>query len=328
MKNKPIIIVSGEPYSVFLEIFFKVFKTNLYNKYKHPIILIGSKKIIEMQMKKFNFLFETNLINKNQLKNIKLSNKKINLINVDLNFKKPFGKISKKSSKYIEKCFDIGLDIMKDKLGLALINGPISKKYFLAKKFKGITEYLSHKTNKQGNEVMLIYNKFLSVSPITTHIALKDVPKKISTRIILKKMMSINNFYKNKLKKIPRFAVTGLNPHCESNFNNNEEDKIIKPAIKLAKKKKLKVEGPFPADTLFIKKNIKKFDVVVGMYHDQVLTPIKTLYNFNAINITLGLPFIRISPDHGPNNKMLGQKKSDPTSLREALIFLRKINGN
>ena len=68
--------------------------------------------------------------------------------------------------------------------------------------------------------------------------------------------------------------------------------------------------------------------MVVGMYHDQVLTPIKTLYNFNAINITLGLPFIRISPDHGPNNKMLGQKKSDPTSLREALIFLRKINGN
>jgi 4-hydroxythreonine-4-phosphate dehydrogenase len=217
---------------------------------------------------------------------------------------------------------------MKNKIGLALINGPISKKFFLAGKFKGITEYLSHKTNKQGNEVMLIYNKFLSVSPITTHIALKDVPKKISTRIILKKMVSINNFYKNKLKKIPRFAVTGLNPHCESNFHNSEEDKIIKPAIKLAKKKKLKVEGPYAADTLFIKKNIKKFDVVVGMYHDQVLTPIKTLYNFNAINITLGLPFIRISPDHGPNNKMLGQKKSDPTSLREALIFLRKINGN
>ena len=327
MKNKPIIIVSGEPYSIFLEIFFKVFKTNLYKEYKNPIILIGSKKIIEMQMKKLNFSFKINLIKKSQLNNIKLSNKKINLINVELNFKKPFGKISNKSSKHIEKCFDIGVDIMKDKLGLALINGPISKKYFLAGKFKGITEYLSQKTNKKGNEVMLIYSKFLSVSPITTHIPLKDVPKKISTKIILDKIITINKFYKNKLKKIPRFAVTGLNPHCESNFNNSEEDKIIKPAIKLAKKKKLNVEGPFAADTLFIKKNIKKFDVVIGMYHDQVLTPIKTLYNFNAINITLGLPFIRISPDHGPNNNMLGQKKSDPTSLKEALIFLRKING-
>ena len=209
MKNKPIIIVSGEPYSVFLEIFFKVFKTNLYKKYKHPIVFIGSKKIVEMQMKKFHFSFEINLIKKNQLKNIKLSNKKINLINVDLNFKKPFGKISKKSSKFIEKCFDIALDIMKNKIGLALINGPISKKFFLAGKFKGITEYLSHKTNKQGNEVMLIYNKFLSVSPITTHIALKDVPKKISTRIILKKIVSINNFYKNKLKKYQDLLLLG-----------------------------------------------------------------------------------------------------------------------
>ena len=95
MKNKLIIVVSGEPYSVFLEIFFKVFKTNFYKEYKHPIIFIGSKKIMEMQMKKLNFSFKINLIKKNQLKNIKLNNKKINLIHVDLNFKKPFGKISK-----------------------------------------------------------------------------------------------------------------------------------------------------------------------------------------------------------------------------------------
>ena len=174
---------------------------------------------------------------------------------------------------------------------------------------------------------MLIYNKLLSVCPVTTHIPLKDVSKKISANLIFKKIISINEFYKSKLRKVPKFAVTGLNPHCESNFKNDEENKIIKPAIKRAQKKNLRVKGPFPADTLFTKNNIKKFDVVIGMYHDQVLTPIKTLYNFNAINITLGLPFIRISPDHGPNNKMIGQKKSNPASLREALIFLRKING-
>ena len=93
-------------------------------------------------------------------------------------------------------------------------------------------------------------------------------------------------------------------------------------------KKKIKIFGPFAADTLFIEKNVKKFDVVIGMYHDQVLTPIKTLYEFKAINITLGLPFIRISPDHGPNNQMLGQNKSDPTSLQEALKFVNKIRVN
>ena len=93
-------------------------------------------------------------------------------------------------------------------------------------------------------------------------------------------------------------------------------------------KKKIKIFGAFSADTLFIKKNVKKFDVIIGMYHDQVLTPIKTLYEFKAINVTLGLPFIRISPDHGPNNQMLGQNKSDPTSLQEALKFLNKIRAS
>ena len=328
MKNKPIIIVSGEPYSVFSEIFFKTFKLNLYKKYKRPIILIGSKKLIELQMRKMNFSLKINLIKKKEINLNLANNKKINLIDVDLKFIKPFEKITNKSSKYIKKCFDIALKIMKDKKAFALINGPISKKHFFGGKYKGITEYLAYKTFKQNNEVMLIYNKSLSASPVTTHIPLKEVSKKISSNIILKKIITINKFYKEKLKKIPRFAVTGLNPHCESNFVNSEEEKIIAPAIKKALKKNIKIKGPFSADTMFIKNNLKKFDVVIGMYHDQVLTPLKTLYNFNAINITLGLPFIRISPDHGPNNEMLGKKKSNPDSLIECLQFLKKINEN
>ena len=328
MINKPIIIVSGEPYSVFLEIFFKILKSNFLSKYKKPLILIASKNLVEMQMKKMNFAFKINLIKQNQISKIQLNNAQINLIDVKLNIKKPFGKISTKSSKYINKCFNIGIKIMKNKNGFALINGPISKKHFLKNKFIGVTEYLAYKTKKVNNEVMLIYNKSLSVSPMTTHIPLKNVHKKISTKMIVRKIKTINQFYKNKFNKIPRFAVTGLNPHCESSFNNSEEDKIIKPAIKIAQKKSLKVKGPFSADTLFIKENLKKFDVIIGMYHDQILTPLKTLFGFNAINLTLGLPFIRISPDHGPNNQMLGQKKSNPASLKESLIFLKKINEN
>ena len=328
MKYKPIIIVSGEPYSTFLEIFYKIFNSTFYKNYKIPIILIGSKNIIEMQMKKMKYSCKINLIKEDEIKKIKLKNNKINLIDVKLNFKNPFGKITNKSSKYIAECFDIAINMMKKKIGLALINGPVSKKHFLHGKYNGITEYLSHKTYKKNDEVMLIYNKFLSVCPITTHIPLKNVAKEISSNKILKKIIKIDKFYKNNLKKVPKFAVTGLNPHCESNFKNSEEDKIIKPAIKKAQKRNLKVQGPFSADTLFIKNNLKKFDVVIGMYHDQVITPLKTLYNFNAINITLGLPFIRISPDHGTNNQMLGKKKSDPSSLKEALLFLKKLNEN
>ena len=328
MKNKNIIIVAGEPYSVFFEIFFKTFKKKIYQKYKNPLILIGSQKIIMMQMKKLGFSLKINLIKSDLLQKYKLDNKKINLIDVNLNFKKPFGKITSKSSKYINDCFNIGINIMKKKLGYALINGPISKKHFLNGKFEGITEYLAYKTYKQNNVAMLIYNKLLSVCPVTTHIPLKNVHKKISSKLILDKIILINEFYKKKIGKNPKIAVTGLNPHCESNLIDSEEKKIIYPAIKMALKRKINLKGPFPADTLFMKNNINKFNVVVGMYHDQVITALKTIHNFNAINITLGLPFIRVSPDHGTNNKMLGKNKSNPTSLKESLIFLKKLNEN
>ena len=101
--------------------------------------------------------------------------------------------------------------------------------------------------------------------------------------------------------------MIGLNPHCESINNFNEDEKIIKPAVNYLKKKNYFVSGPFSADTMFLSQNRSKYDVILGMYHDQVLAPIKTLMEYDAINITLGLPFIRISPDHGPNEKMLGK---------------------
>ena len=118
--------------------------------------------------------------------------------------------------------------------------------------------------------------------------------------------------------------MTGLNPHCESIDSFNEDTNIISPTIKKLKKLKYNIQGPLAADTIFLKNNRKKFDLIIGMYHDQVLTPIKTLFEYDAINITLGLPFIRISPDHGPNQKMLGQNKSNPLSLVRAIEFLEK----
>ena len=127
------------------------------------------------------------------------------------------------------------------------------------------------------------------------------------------------------LKKKPKIAVLGLNPHCETIERAGEEQKEIIPAIKKLRSNKLSITGPFSADTFFIKKNIDYYDVVIGMYHDQVLTPLKTLYNFNAINITVGLPFIRVSPDHGPNISMYGNNKSDPSSIFCAMDFFNKI---
>ena len=137
-------------------------------------------------------------------------------------------------------------------------------------------------------------------------------------------MKLINQFYIKKINKKPKIAILGLNPHCESIDRFNEDEKIIKPAIKYLKNSNYKVSGPYPPDTIFLKNNRKNFDVVLGMYHDQVLTPIKTLVEYDAFNITLGLPFLRISPDHGPNENMLGKNKSNPLSLFKAISFMDK----
>ena len=320
MNNKPIIIVAGEPYSVFSEIFFKSKKKiNI----KKPIILIASKKLILLQMKKLGFHFKINTINPKKLEFNMLDKKNINLIDVKFKFTKIFDKISEKSNSFIDESFSVALKILKKNKCSGLINGPISKKHFLKGKSLGITEYLSKKTNKI-NVAMIIFNKKLSVSPITTHLALKDVNKNISKRKICQNVELITKFYKKNFGKNPRIAITGLNPHCESNFIDCEENRIIMPAIKELKAKNFNVKGPFPADTIFMQKHLKKFDIIMGMYHDQVLAPMKALFGFDAINITLGLPFIRISPDHGPNSSMLGKNLSDPKSLIEALRFLDK----
>ena len=318
MAYKPIVVVAGEPNSIFSEIFFKSLKSK---KFRSPIILIASHKLMKLQMKKLKINKKIRLINFLYLEKNKLDNKKINLININLNQKKAFDIISNKSNNYISKSFNIALKILNKKITHKFINGPVSKKFFLKKKYLGVTEYLAHKTNTK-KFAMLIYHKDLSVCPLTTHLPIKKISKKINRNLIIEKIKLINNFFKKNFKKKPKIAITGLNPHCESIDNFNEDEKIVKPAIKFLIKSNYKVYGPFAADTIFLNKNRKQYDVIVGMYHDQVLTPIKTLFEYDAINITLGLPFLRISPDHGPNEKMLGKNKSNPLSLIQALTFL------
>ena len=274
-------------------------------------------------MKKLKFKKKINLISFEKLTKYKLNNNQINLINVDYKSNVAFKKISKKSKKFIENSFNIAFKIIKNGISYKLINGPISKKHFLVKSIPGITEYIAKKYNTK-NIVMLIYNDKLSVSPITTHIPLKKVSKNINKKKICNNVLLINNFYKTYRGFKPRFGILGLNPHCESTDSFDEDKKIIRASVKSLVKLGINISGPFSADTIFIKNIRKNYDVIIGMYHDQVLTPIKTLFEYNAINITVGLPFIRISPDHGPNENMLGLNLSNPLSLIQAIKFLDK----
>ena len=209
MSYNPILIVGGEPNSIFLEIFFKSLKKI---RIKRPLILIASNKLVKLQMKKLKFNKKINILNSKDLLKTKLNNKKINLINVDYSTSKAFEKISSKSNEYIKNCFEIAFKIIKEKKIKRLITGPISKKTFLNKKYLGITEYLSKKF-KAKQSAMLIYNKNLSVCPLTTHLPLKFVSKKLSKNLIIEKVKLLNDFYKDKFKMKPKIAVLGINPH-------------------------------------------------------------------------------------------------------------------
>ena len=313
MSYKPIIIVSGDPKSIFLEIFFKSIKEK---KFRSPIVLICSKNLLKKNMRKFNFKKKIKLLKSNQIQKSNLNNGSINLIDIKLNK-------NININQYIEKSFFMAFKIINDGITNKFINGPISKKKFLKKKYLGITEYICDHFSIKKN-AMLIYNKNLSVCPITTHVPIKQVTKKISKDVIKEKVQLIEKFYINHFKHKPKIAILGLNPHCETIEKFNEDQRIIKPAVQNLKKRNYNIDGPYSADTAFLKQNRSKYDVIIGSYHDQVLTPLKTLFEYDAINITLGLPFIRISPDHGPNEKMVGKNISSPVSLIKAISFLDK----
>ena len=319
MNIKPIIIVAGQPKSIFFEIFFKSQK----KKFKSPIIIIASLKILKSQMKKFKFKRKINLLNLKNLKSYKLDNNSINIMHIPLNVDKDLKKNIKNFRSYIQNSFTLAFKILKTGFSNKLVTGPINKSRFLNKKFLGITEYISKKL-KIKNVAMLIYNKEISVCPVTTHLPLKMVSKKINQKLIKEKIKLINDFFIKNIGFKPKIAVTGINPHCESVLKFNEDNKILLPAIQSLEKKGYRIYGPLPADTVFLKQNRKKYNVVLGMYHDQVLSPIKALKEYDAINITLGLPFFRVSPDHGPNEKMINKNLSNPISLIKALEFLDK----
>ena len=322
--NKSIAIIAGEPNSISSEIIFKSWK--LRNQFIHkPFFVIGSIKLLNLQKKKLKYKIKLKKID-DRFKINDLKGGELPVYDIEYIQKKPFEKISNKSNKYIFKCFDVAIKFVKDKKILAFINCPVSKEHLFKNKYQGITEFLSRKTGQKDNEVMLIYNKELSVCPVTTHIPLSQVNKNISQYKIVKKVKIINNFYKKIFSKKPNFAILGLNPHNFSSSKKSEEKTIITKAIKTLIKLKIRVTGPVAPDSSFVIFKKYKFDVIIGMYHDQVLTPFKALYNFKAINITLGLPYIRISPDHGVAENIIGKKIANPRSLIESIKFFNYIN--
>jgi len=320
--KKNIIIVLGEPNSISSEIFLK--SINYIKKSKLNFIIIGNYSLFKKQANYLNYKKNINF-RLSKIDNLKKT--KFNFINIDYKQSKPFDLKTNKTDTFIKKSFECAVILLKKKIASGLINLPINKSKFTKNKHNGITEYIADKTNNKNKENMLLFNDTFSVLPLTTHIPLKEVYKQISYKKIEKACKNINNFYLKTIKRKKfKIGILGLNPHNgENGYIGNEEKRIIIPAIKRLKKK-YQITGPLSPDTSFLQRAKLKIDVLIGHYHDQILTTFKTKFNYDAINITIGLPFIRISPDHGVGTEIIGKGIANPKSFKKAIKFFSKYN--
>lgn len=219
---------------------------------------------------------------------------------------------------YIEKAVKDSLDRKIQ----AIVTAPISKEsiHLAGSKYPGHTEMLKDLTGSES-AVMLFEGGFFRVALVTIHVALSEVPSLITEEKVLTTIRICNKDLKQKFSIVePKIAVCGLNPHAgEAGAFGKEEIDKIKPAIRKAVGEGIQVEGPLPADTLFYSANKGMWDLVIAMYHDQGLIPFKMLAFDTGVNVTLGLPIIRTSPDHGTAFDIAWKGIAKPTSMIEAI---------
>lgn len=237
------------------------------------------------------------------------------------------------NAKAIIESIETGAQLVLEKRAAALVTAPICKKnlYDFGFSFPGHTEFLaaiaSRTTAQPARSIMMLAGKDLKTVPITIHCPLIDVTKYLTQQKIVETGQIVYRELENKFGIArPRLAFCGLNPHAgESGTMGSEEEEIIIPAIKVLHKQGIAALGPFPSDTIFHQKARQSYDAVLCMYHDQALIPIKTLYFDTAVNITLGLPFIRTSPDHGTAFDIAPFYRSSPKSFISAIKVAQKM---
>jgi 4-hydroxythreonine-4-phosphate dehydrogenase len=316
---KLIAIVAGEPDSINSEIIVKAWKKI---KNKKNFFIIGDFLLLKKQINKIRLKIQ--LVKINSIDEIK-SIKKLNILNVPLKNRSLFKNNLINTRNYVFNSLDLAHKLSLEKKIKGFINAPIDKTIF-KNKFLGVTEYLGNKQKTKNKEIMMIYNKKLSVVPLTTHLEIKNVTSKINSKLLESKINTLNESYYRLFNIKPKIAILGLNPHNSENRKNSIENKIIRPVIEKLKKLNMNIKGPFPADTIFNNQKKFNFNVVVGMYHDQVLAPFKALYGYDAINITLGLKYLRLSPDHGTARDIIALNKANPQSLIAAINFFNRLN--
>ena len=321
---KPIALTCGEPSSIAPEITVKAWKA-LRNEL--TFVLFSSFEYMKMRFPEVPMqkVFDC-------AEAFEVMAEAIPIIDIPFTEEPEVGQVNQKLAFDIIKSIEMATEccLIGDAEGLC--TNPINK-FSLSSganfKHTGHTDFLKYLTNSK-QAIMMIASDKLKVIPVTIHVSLREAIVTITDSLV-KDTIKLSHQSLIELFNIkkPRIFVSGLNPHAgENGLFGNEENKLISPAINQLRNKGLNIKGPFPADTMFHEEIRKDYDLAICMYHDQALIPIKTISFNEAVNVTLGLPFVRTSPDHGTANEIAGKNKASPTSLINAIRLAKKLSKN
>ena len=323
LSSLPLILTPGEPAGIGAEITIKSWQAG-----QRDICVIESpNRMADLAAKLGISLSICTITHPDQFT---ASDESLHVIPIDWPVTPVFGLPNHRNGKVVVDAISTAAAFCRNGSAAGMVTNPIQKAtlYKAGFKYPGHTEFLASVASVEpGGPMMMLASNKLRVVPLTTHIPFQEVPNSISKESIitavqlldanLKRFFGLSN---------PRIAIAGLNPHAGENGNIGREDQdIIQPAITNLQQSGFEVTGPFPSDTLFHPEARKSYDAVIGMYHDQVLIPIKTIDFFGSVNVTLGLNFIRTSPDHGTGLDIAGSGNARPDSLMAAINLARKM---
>jgi 4-hydroxythreonine-4-phosphate dehydrogenase len=291
--------------------------------YGSPKVAAYHRKNLDIQGLNLNIVNSINEINP----------KRVNIINcVDDEIKVELGNSTLEAGKAAFAALERATEDLKNGLIHALVTAPINKKNIQSADFHfpGHTEYLEEKFGSGSPALMLLVNDVMRVAVVTGHIPVKIVADELNEKIILDKIIVLNEALKKDFSiGRPRIAVLGLNPHAgDEGVIGEEEMNVIIPAMRQAEKQGIICVGPYPADGFFGSGNFNKFDAVLAMYHDQGLIPFKTISMESGVNYTAGLSVIRTSPAHGTAYDLAGKNTASEDSFRQALYMAYDIYQN
>ncbi|MCC3859961.1 4-hydroxythreonine-4-phosphate dehydrogenase PdxA [Pseudemcibacter aquimaris] len=328
----PIAVTIGEPSGIGPEIIIKTwFKRREHNL--PPFFVIGSPTSIQQHANQIKLPIPIEII-QSPSECYQVYNKALPVIDLELDGECQFAVPQASTAPMVIGAIDKAVDYIIMGQARAMVTAPIHKAALYAEGFNspGHTEYLAERCTyhlqEEFHPVMMLASEELCVVPLTIHEPLHKVPELINHALLVRTIGIIHDSMKKYFGlKTPRIAVSGLNPHAgENNSMGTEDSQIILPAIQALQNKGLDIVGPLPADTMFHKAARDRYDVALCMYHDQALIPIKTIDFDAGVNVTLGLPIVRTSPDHGTALNIAGRNVANPTSIINSMKLADRMS--